>query len=540
MANIQQEISSFLPEATFVEGTILEVSVPDAKWHDLALYLHDKLHFDYLVSIVGMDWGETLGCVYYFTCTADNSQVSVKVETADRENPLLHSVTDLWKSAYLYEREIYDFFGIRFINHPDMRRLFLRNDWVGYPLRKDYDVSPEVNPIRLEHEAVDDVTHAIVETPDGKLEERTNTIFAPEEFVVNIGPQHPATHGVLRLRTSLEGEIVKKIDVYCGYVHRGIEKLCESLTYPQTLHFADRLDYLSAQQNRHAVCLCIEDALQLEIPARAQYVRTIMDELMRISSHLLFYATFCMDLGATTAFFYGFRDREKILDIFEETCGARMTFNYYTIGGLMADIHPDFQRKVKEFCAYLPGMLKDYHTLFTGNVIAQQRMKGVGLLSREDAISYGIAGPSGRASGWACDVRKNHPYAMYDKVEFKEIVRTEGDVFARYMVRMDEILESIHIIEQLIDNIPEGDYALKMKPIIKLPEGRYFRQVEASRGPIGIFIESHGDKNPYRLKINSACLPLVGGLDPMCRGGKIADLIAIGGSLDYVIPDMDR
>ena len=282
MANIQQEISSFLSEATFVEGPILEVSVPDAKWHDLALYLHDKLHFDYLVSIVGMDWGETLGCVYYFTCTADNSQVSVKVETADRENPLIHSVTDLWKSAYLYEREVYDFYGIRFINHPDMRRLFLRNDWVGYPLRKDYDANPEINPIRLEHEAVDDVTHAIVETPDGKLEERTNVLFAPEEFVVNIGPQHPATHGVLRLRTSLDGEIVKKIDVYCGYVHRGIEKLCESLTYPQTLHFADRLDYMSAQQNRHAVCLCIEDALQLEIPARAQYVRTIMDELMRI------------------------------------------------------------------------------------------------------------------------------------------------------------------------------------------------------------------------------------------------------------------
>ena len=225
MANIQQEISSFLPEATFVEGPILEVSVPDAKWHDLALYLRDKLHFDYLVSIVGMDWGETLGCVYYLTRTADNAQVSVKVETADRENPLLHSVEDLWKSAYLYEREVYDFFGIRFINHPDMRRLFLRNDWVGYPLRKDYNADPEVNPIRLEHEAVDDVTHAIVETPDGKLEERTNVLFAPEEFVVNIGPQHPATHGVLRLRTSLDGEIVKKIDVYCGYVHRGIEKL---------------------------------------------------------------------------------------------------------------------------------------------------------------------------------------------------------------------------------------------------------------------------------------------------------------------------
>ena len=304
--------------------------------------------------------------------------------------------------------------------------------------------------------------------------------------------------------------------------------------------FADRLDYLSAQQNRHAVCLCIEDALQVEVPARAQYIRTIMDELMRISSHLLFWSTFCMDLGGTTAFFYGFRDREKILDIFEETCGARMTFNYYTIGGLMADLHPDFQRKVKEFCAYMPAKLKEYHTLFTGNVIAQQRMKGVGILSREDAISYGIAGPSGRASGWACDVRKNHPYAMYDKVEFNQVIRTEGDVFARYMVRLDEILESIHIIEQLIDNIPEGEYQLKMKPVIRVPEGSYYAAVEGSRGEFGVYLESRGDKSPYRLKFRSTGLPLVSCMDTITRGAKIADLIAIGGTLDYVVPDIDR
>ncbi len=540
MANIQQEISSFLPEATFIEGAILEVSVSDAKWHDLAKHLHDTLRFDYLVSIVGMDWGETLGCVYYLTSTADNSQVAVKVETADRENPLLHSITDIWKSAELYEREVYDYFGIRFINHPDMRRLFLRNDWVGYPLRKDYDANPELNPIRLDSEVNEDETVSIVETENGKLEERKSKLFGDDEFVVNIGPQHPATHGVLRLRTSLEGETVRKIKPYCGYVHRGIEKLCESLAYPQTLHFTDRLDYLAGHQNRHALCLCVEDALQVEIPTRAQYIRTIMDELMRINSHLLFFSTYCMDLGATTAFFYGFRDREMILDIFEKTCGGRLICNYYTIGGVIADLHPDFQKDVKAFCKYLPAKLKEYHTLFTGNVIAQQRMYGVGVLSKEDAISFGIGGPSGRASGWACDVRKNHPYALYDQVEFKQVVREEGDVFARYMVRMDEIYESLHIIEQLIDNIPEGDYAVKMKPIIKLPEGRYFRQVEASRGPLGIFIESHGDKTPYRLKINSACLPLVAGLDPMCRGEKIADLIAIGGSLDYVIPDMDR
>ena len=316
--------------------------------------------------------------------------------------------------------------------------------------------------------------------------------------------------------------------------------MCESLTYPQTLHLTDRLDYLSAHNNRHALCLCIEDALQVEVPERAKYIRTMMDELMRISSHLLFWSTCCMDLGALTAFFYGFRDREKILDIFEETCGARMTMNYNTIGGVMADIHPNFQKRVKELIAYLPKALKEYHTVFTGNVIAQQRMKGIGYLTKEDAISYSVTGPSGRGSGWACDVRKRAPYGVYDKVDFKEITRTEGDAFARYMVRMDEIMESVHILEQLVDNIPEGDYAVKMKPIIKLPEGIYFRQVEACRGAFGVLIESKGEKYPYRVKFSSPGLALVNVVDLLARKNKIADLISIGASLDYVVPDIDR
>ena len=206
----------------------------------------------------------------------------------------------------------------------------------------------------------------------------------------------------------------------------------------------------------------------------------------------------------------------------------------------MADLHPDFQRKVKEFCAYMPAKLKEYHTLFTGNVIAQQRMKGVGVLSREDAISYGIAGPSGRASGWACDVRKRIPYGVYDKVDFKEIIYTEGDCFARYMVRMREIEQSMDIIEQLIDNIPEGEYQLKMKPVIRIPEGSYYAAVEGSRGEFGVFIESRGDKFPYRMKFRSTGLPLVSCLETIARGTKIADLIAIGGTLDYVVPDIDR
>lgn len=211
-----------------------------------------------------------------------------------------------------------------------------------------------------------------------------------------------------------------------------------------------------------------------------------------------------------------------------------------TIGGVQADIAPDFVQKVKEFIAYLRPMLKEYHEVFTGNVIAQERLKGVGVLSREDAISFGATGGTGRASGWACDVRKRHPYAMYGKVDFKEIVHTEGDCFARYMVRMEEILESMDIIEQLIDNIPEGNYQEKMKPIIRVPEGNYYAAVEGSRGEFGVYLESRGDKFPYRMKFRATGLPLVSAMETMCRNAKIADLIAIGGTVDYVVPDIDR
>ena len=326
----------------------------------------------------------------------------------------------------------------------------------------------------------------------------------------------------------------------CGYIHRGIEKLCETLTYPQTLAMTDRLDYLAAHHNRHALCLCIEDALGIEVPERVKYIRTIMDELQRLSSHLLFWSSLCMDMGALTAFFYGFRDREKVLDIMEETTGGRLIQNYNTIGGLMADIHPDSIRRIKELIKYLPPMLKEYHEVFTGNIIAQERLKHIGILTRENAISYGVTGPAGRASGWSCDVRKHTPYGVYDKVDFKEILYTEGDSFSRYMVRMDEIVESIHILEQLVDNIPAGDYAVKTPAIIKLPEGHYFRSVEASRGEFGVYIESRGDKYPYRMKFRSPCLTLVSVVDQLTKGNKIADLIAIGGTLDYVVPDLDR
>lgn len=537
------KIKNIVPEAEIDESGILTVTVEPAKYRELALRLKGDrdLSFDFMICMTGMDWGDSLGVISLLQSTAHEHKLFLKTFTTNRENPELPTVSDIWATANLNEREVYDFLGIRFINHPDMRRLFLRNDWVGYPLRKDYNADPEINPVRLESEETLDATPTFeADSHDGEVSEKENILFEENEYVVNIGPQHPATHGVLRFRVSLEGEIVKKVDVNCGYIHRGIEKLCESLTYPQTLALTDRLDYLAAHQNRHALCMCIEEAMGLEIPERVKYIRTIMDELNRLSSHLLFWSCLCMDMGALTAFFYGFRDREKVLDIMEETTGGRLIQNYNVIGGVMADIHPNLINRIKEFIKYLPPMIKEYHDVFTGNVIAQQRLKGVGVLRKEDAISYGASGPTGRACGWSCDVRKHTPYGVYDKVDFKEILYPEGDSFARYMVRMEEILESLHILEQLVDNIPAGDYAVKTKPLIKLPEGHYFKSVEASRGEFGVYLESRGDKYPYRVKFRSPCLPLVSIVDLITKGGKIADLIAIGGTLDYVVPDIDR
>ena len=537
--DIKEKIAAMEPSAVWSDAGDGMFRVPVSSFRTLAEKLRNEEGFDFLRSLTGMDWGEEgLGCVYHLENTVTGENVVLSTADADRDNARVPSVHDLWKGANFNEREAYDFFGIRFVGHPDLRRLFLRDDWKGHPLRKDYDMS--LNPLNMENEGNEDEAPSYEMTPDGGYILRRHPLFEDQEYVINIGPQHPATHGVLRFRVSLEGETIKKIDVHSGYIHRGIEKLCESLTYPQTLALTDRLDYLGAMQNRHALCACIEKAMGLEVSDRIKCIRTIMDELQRIDSHLLFIACLSQDMGALEVFFLGFRDREKVLDILEQTTGGRLIQTYNTIGGVQADIHPDFVKKTKEFIRYMRPKMREYQEIFTDNVIVRKRLTGTGILSREDAISFGATGGSGRASGWACDVRKRHPYAMYDKVDFEEITFTSGDCFDRYMVRVKEIEQSLNIIEQLIDNIPEGEWQMKVKPVIKLPEGSWYTAVEGSRGEFGVFIESWGDKFPYRVKFRSTGLPLVSCIDTISRNAKIADLIAIGGTLDYVVPDIDR
>ena len=360
------------------------------------------------------------------------------------------------------------------------------------------------------------------------------------DLVINIGPQHPATHGVLHLVVTLNGETIKKVEPHLGYIHRSIEKMCESLSYRQFIYVTSRMDYLSAHINNHACAMTVEKALGVEVPLRAQYIRVIMDELTRIASHELWWGAMAMDLGAFTPFFYAFREREVINDIMEETCGARLTMNYMVPGGVMADIHPAFQQKVKDFIALFKSKIDEYDELVTGNIIFQNRMKGVGKLSKEDAISFGCTGPVGRGSGYSCDIRKIQPYEIYDKVQFSEILETAGDSFARYMVRIREMRESVWIVEQLIDNIPDGDFQAKTKAVLKLPKGEFYTRVETARGELGVYIVSEGGMTPYRIKFRSPGFSNLSALDHMVRGSKIGDLMATMGTLDLVIPDIDR
>jgi len=333
---------------------------------------------------------------------------------------------------------------------------------------------------------------------------------------------------------------VKRIYPHLGYIHRGIEKMWESMTYPQTLALTDRLNYLAAMQQRHALVGVIEEAMEVELTDRIRYIRTIMDELQRLDSHLLFTSCCAQDLGALTAFLYGMRDREHVLNVMEETTGGRLIQNYYRIGGLQDDIDPNFVKNCKDLVAYLRPMIQEYMDVFGDNVITHNRLEQVGPMSIAECINYGVTGPAGRAAGWKNDVRKNHPYDMYDKVEWEQVLEHSNDSMGRYLVHINEMYQSLNIIEQLIDNIPEGDFYVKQKPIIKVPEGQWYFSVEGAAGEFGVYLDSKGDKSPYRMKMRPMGLSLVGALDPMLRGQKIADLVTTGAAIDIVIPDIDR
>jgi NADH-quinone oxidoreductase subunit D/NADH-quinone oxidoreductase subunit C/D len=369
-----------------------------------------------------------------------------------------------------------------------------------------------------------------------------DSLYSTQEYFVNMGPQHPIAHGSLRLVLLLDGETVRRVIPVPGYVHRGIEKMAESLNYRQIVHLTDRMDYLSALMNNWALSKTVEAAAGIAVNPRIETIRTLMAELQRMQSHILWWGVLGMDLGAFTAFLYSFRDREIIGEIFEDTIGARLTMNYIQPGGLLFDIHPDFARKVKKLIAYLRTILEEYDTLLSGNVILQERLRNIGVLAPEKAIALGCTGPVLRASGVPYDLRKAEPYGVYDQVEFDVVIGTQGDCWDRYYARIEEIRQSLRIIEQLIDNIPPGPtMVMKFGARIKIPEGAYYGQMETARGVLGVFLVSDGRSDtPYRIHFRSPNFNNLWAITALAPGWRIADLIAIQSSLDLVIPDIDR
>jgi NADH-quinone oxidoreductase subunit D len=361
-----------------------------------------------------------------------------------------------------------------------------------------------------------------------------------EEFLVNMGPQHPSTHGVCRLLLKMDGEVIMDVVPYIGYLHRSMEKIAENRTYLQYMPLTDRIDYVSAMFCNHVFCLAVEKLAQIAVPERAEYIRVIMDELNRIASHLIWLGTFALDLGAITPFLYCFREREKILDLLEMVCGQRMTFNYMRFGGVSRDLPPEFIPKAKEFVQYFKPRVDEYEYILTNNPIFLGRTKGVGILDQKTAIDYSVTGPNLRATGLRWDLRKEEPYSIYDRFEFDIPAGTNSDVWDRYIVRIQEMRQANRIVEQALESIPEGEIKTKTPTVFRPPKGEVYARIESTRGEMGFYIVSDGSTMPYRVKLRTASFSNLAVLPEMSRGWKIADIVAIFASLDVIMPDVDR
>jgi NADH-quinone oxidoreductase subunit D len=366
------------------------------------------------------------------------------------------------------------------------------------------------------------------------------TLFDAEEMVLNMGPQHPSTHGVLRVILKLDGETVTDLDCDIGYLHRGVEKIAEQDTYAMITPYWDRLDYVAAVSNDLCYVEGVEKLLQVEVPKRAEYLRVILTELQRIASHLLWLGTHAMDIGAVTVLLYAFREREEILKIFEDFIGARLTAHAFRIGGLWWDAYPEFETRVRDFLKILPGRVEEYETLLNANRIWLQRTVGIGIITAEDAINLSLTGPALRGSGVKYDVRKAQPYSAYSDFEFEIPVGENGDTYDRYLVRMEEVKQSALIIEQALDRLPEGPVMAKVPKVIKPPVGDVYHSIEAPKGEIGVYLVSDGTGKPYRMRIRPPSYINLQSLKRMSVGHLVADVVAIIGTLDIVLGEVDR
>ncbi|SFI66309.1 NADH-quinone oxidoreductase subunit D [Thermoflavimicrobium dichotomicum] len=361
-----------------------------------------------------------------------------------------------------------------------------------------------------------------------------------EEMLLNVGPQHPSTHGVLRLVVKIDGEIIQDAEPVIGYLHRGTEKLAEDLNYTQIIPYTDRMDYLSAMTNNYAICHATETLMELEIPERAEFLRVIVMELNRVASHLVWLGTYLLDIGAMSPFLYCFRDREQILNLFNELCGARLTYNYMRVGGVKWDAPPGWLDKVKEFVKYMRNQMPEYHGLISGNEIFIQRTRGIGIVTQEMAISYGLSGANLRCTGVKWDLRKNQPYSIYDRFDFDVPVGKTGDLYDKYHCRMQEIIESLKIVEQAVEGFPEGGSTMAKVPrVLRVPEGEVYVGIESPRGELGCHIVSKGKDKPWRLKFRRPSFYNLQILPALLKGQNIANLVAILGGIDIVLGEVD-
>ncbi len=375
---------------------------------------------------------------------------------------------------------------------------------------------------------------------DREVKHKDETYLDSTELVLNMGPQHPSTHGVLRVVLKLDGEKVLGLDCVIGYLHRGVEKIGEHRTYAQFAPYTDRMDYVAAVSNGLGYCLAVERLIGVQAPPRAEYIRVIMTELCRIASHDVWLGTHALDLGAMTPVFYAFRDREEILKIFEKYCGARLTTHAFRIGGCQYETYDGFEKDVRAFCDFVEPKIEEYETLLSGNRIWIERTRNVGILKGDDCIALGVTGPVLRASGVKWDVRKAQPYSGYEKFDFDIPVGTNGDTYDRYIVRIEEMKQSVRIIRQAVEGIPDGPIMAKVPKVLKPPAGEVYASIEAPKGELGYFIVSDGSTQPYRVRVRPPSFVNLQALDKMCRGQLIADVVAVIGTLDIVLGEVDR
>jgi NADH:ubiquinone oxidoreductase subunit D len=361
-----------------------------------------------------------------------------------------------------------------------------------------------------------------------------------EKLILNMGPQHPATHGVLRVILELRGETILKAETDIGFLHRGMEKIAENLTYTQFLPYTDRIDYVAAPAWNLAYVEAVEKLMGIEVPERAKYMRTIMAEISRISSHLIGVGSHALDIGAMTVFIYCFRERELTLDLFEHACGSRMLTNYCRFGGVMTDFTDEFLKRCREFVEIFPSRMQDYEDLLTQNRIWLKRTKNVAVITAEEGLNLSMNGPNIRGSGVAWDVRKAEPYAAYDKIDFDIALQSDGDAYARYLVRLEEMRQANRIIKQALNDLPDGDIQAKVPRVIKPPKGEVFVRTEAPKGDAGFYIESDGSDKPYRLKIRTPSFANLESLPHLTKGHLVADVVTAIGSIDIVLGEIDR